>query len=131
MQSPACQKRSWKTHKRVCKPAPELPSAPPPAAIPAVRLRGPIFLSNAIEAEPTHAVWTAGEIAPVSQLVGIPLLVYRDDYEVDWATNLTNRLPDRQNQSATYMMIKPEDGFAPPRWQDNIGVVSSWLLSPQ
>ncbi|VDC00509.1 unnamed protein product [Peniophora sp. CBMAI 1063] len=109
--SSACQKKSRESHERFCVSAPSLPTGPPPAPIAAVQVSGPNFEPKAITVPPGHPVWSQGSIAPVSQFAGIPLFVYRDTDKKE------------QNQSATYMMIAPESGLAPLRW-DRAGTVT-------
>jgi len=124
--SQTCQKEAWKKHKGVCKPAPvDLLSAPPPREpIAGVRILGGDnrpFYPKPTTVGPDHPVWTLGSISPVSQIVGVPILIYREREETDLATPND---ADLDNQSVTYLMIEPVRGFAPPRWQKNIGPVT-------
>ena len=59
----------------------------------------------------SHPVWTSGAISPVSQIVGVPLLIHRELEEQPW-TDPPNGHKD--NQAVTYLMIDPEIGFAQP-----------------
>ncbi len=83
-----------------------------------------------------------GATSPISQIVGVPLLIYRETHEfpLDEPKDAS-----KDNQAVTYLMIDPESGFAPPRsvsasfvfidttcisqsllltrWQNNIGPV--------
>lgn len=45
-------------------------------------------------------------------LCGVPLVLVR-----------VRPVDQRDNQAATYIMIDPVSGFAPPEWQDSIGEV--------
>ena len=61
------------------------------------------------------------EVAPVPALLGIRLHVTR----VRPRSDLVERA-DFDNQWATWMMIEPVSGFAPPRWQAHVGPVVVW-----
>ena len=56
------------------------------------------------------------EVAPVPGLLDIPLRVTR----VKPLSDLVG------NQWATWMMIEPVSGFAPPHWQSHVGPVVVW-----
>ncbi|KAI0702302.1 hypothetical protein BC835DRAFT_1411127 [Cytidiella melzeri] len=121
-----CQNTAWKTHKRVCKapPACTLKLTEPGSAVKATRLLGGHnrpFYPVATIVPASHPVWTTGAISPLSQIVGLPLLIHRELEEVP--VNVRNDA-DKDNQAVTYLMIDPETGYAPPRWQKNIGPVT-------
>ena len=61
-------------------------------------------------------------MAPVPALLGIPLHVTRVRPR---PPELVDRA-DFDNQWATWMMIEPVSGFAPPRWQAHVGPVVVW-----
>ena len=61
------------------------------------------------------------EISAVSVLLGFPLHVSR----VEPRSKLAERI-DFDNQWATWMMIEPVSGFAPPQWQAHVGPVVVW-----
>ncbi len=113
----ACQKEAWKTHKRVCKPAPVdlLSASPPREPIAGVRVLGGNnrpFYPERTTVGSDHPVWTLGSISPVSQVVDVPILIHREREETDLAAPND---ADLDNQSVTYLMIEPVRGFAPPR----------------
>jgi len=58
-----------------------------------------------------HPVFTCGELCPVPELFGIPLLIHSPVV----ATGIDIKNGD--NQPAVYLQIEPKDGFAPARWQ--------------
>ncbi|KAL0071139.1 hypothetical protein AAF712_001698 [Marasmius tenuissimus] len=120
----ACQKRSWKSHKKICKDSPDLRFSEPSEGIPGVRLLGGFnspFWPEAKVISPNHPVWTKGSVSPVSQIVGVPLLIYRELEELELESPND---PNRDNQAATFLMIDPQTGFASPRWQKNVGPVT-------
>ena len=91
---------------------PVLPTTPPSNDTMGVRLHGPIFKPSATLVPPTHPIWESGFISPVSQMVGVPIYIWREEQEPPFeAPNVASR----DNQSVTFMMIRPEDGFAPAR----------------
>ena len=63
------------------------------------------------------------EVAPVPGLLGIPLRVTRVKPRSDLGQTLVT---DFDNQWATWMMIEPVNGFAPPHWQSHVGPVVVW-----
>ncbi|KZV76650.1 hypothetical protein PENSPDRAFT_747529 [Peniophora sp. CONT] len=116
--SPECQKAAWKQHKKVCSEAPTLKSTPPDAPVAGVRVKGPIFHPENVTVAPDHSVWTKGTVASISQLIGFPILIHRDEQE--HGLDVAN-IESRDVQSITYLMIRPEIGLADMRWQKNIG----------
>ncbi len=62
---------------------------------------------------PDHLVWKSGNISPLSQVVGVPILIHRETEEQPLET--PNDC-DLDNQAVTYMMIDPDSGFAPSRY---------------
>ncbi|KAI0042335.1 hypothetical protein FA95DRAFT_1637343 [Auriscalpium vulgare] len=119
----ACQKAAWKTHKSACT-ANAISSTPPSASVKAVRLKGGFnrpFFPEQLDVPPDHPIWgDATSVSPVSQLVGVPIKIWREAHELPLDhENDANR----DNQSVTYLMIRPEVGFATARWLKNIGPV--------
>ncbi|KAJ7701772.1 hypothetical protein B0H17DRAFT_164241 [Mycena rosella] len=105
-----CQTADWKSHKALCAP-------PPPEAF----VRGMVLgcqsdpqndMFNDIDLDATHPIHTRDIVCPVSAKVGLPLVMYRhiqaDPLSMD-------RDPGLDNQRATFLMIDPESGFAPPK----------------
>eukprot|EP00741_Cyanophora_paradoxa_P018080 tig00021037_g17457.t1 len=61
-------------------------------------------------------IFQRGEPSPVLHLLGVPVRVAR---EADHShLPRTGRL---DNQMATFFMIEPVSGFAPPKWESNVG----------
>lgn len=78
--------------------------------------RGVTFNPSARTVPPEHPVWNAwrhGGVSPVSQLIGVPLLIHREHEELPLDTP---NIAEKDNQSVTYLMIDPETGFAAPRY---------------
>ncbi|KAL0572396.1 hypothetical protein V5O48_009556 [Marasmius crinis-equi] len=124
----ACQTAAWKSHKKICRDPPASLSFSPPASpegIQGIRLIGGYnapFLPDKPKLVPAdHPVWTRGSVAPISQIVGVPLLIWRELEEL--GLDVRND-PNRDNQAVTFLMIDPESGFAPARWQKNVGPVT-------
>lgn len=61
------------------------------------------------------------QVSRLTSLLAFPLCVTR----VEPRTQLHDRA-DLDNQWATYMMIEPVSGFAPPDWQSHVGPVVVW-----
>lgn len=61
--------------------------------------------------EPTHKIYKQGEVCPLSLQVGLPLVMYRHLHENPLYMTRDEGL---DNQIATYLMIAPKSGFAPP-----------------
>ncbi|KAJ6495263.1 hypothetical protein C8R45DRAFT_165522 [Mycena sanguinolenta] len=74
-----------------------------------------------IDLEAAHPIHTHGIVCPVSAQVGLPIVMYRhlkeDPLDMDRDAGL-------DNQKATYLMIDPISGFAPPEWQMCVGSVT-------
>mmetsp|Transcript_35999 Transcript_35999/g.36450 ORF Transcript_35999/g.36450 Transcript_35999/m.36450 type:complete len:160 (-) Transcript_35999:37-516(-) len=64
---------------------------------------------------------TMTALSPVSSLLGFSLYVTK----VTPRSKLTSP-SDFDNQWVTYMMIDPQSGLAPPRWQTRVGPVIVW-----
>ena len=79
--SKECQKAAWKQHKKVCREAPTLKSTPPDAPVAGVRVKGPVFHPEGVTIAPDHRVWTKGTISPISQLIGLPVIIHREERE--------------------------------------------------
>lgn len=104
LQSKECQADHWKIHKPVCKP------------LEAGEVWGIKILDNRYQPwsrqfqhvllEPSHPVFTQGELCPVTAKCGFPLLI--------WSEAIHGGLPAMENnQPAVYLRIEPDDGFAP------------------
>jgi hypothetical protein len=87
--------------------------------VPAVLARGATSMTDVL-LEPSDARLQRGSLSRVLAACGIPLRLVRTD-----ATPTVNRPPEAalDNQLATFAMIDPASGFAPPAWQQNIGEV--------
>ncbi|KAI0790987.1 hypothetical protein C8Q75DRAFT_758806 [Abortiporus biennis] len=120
-----CQREGWRTHKSICRPPTgAIPALPPTEAVQGVRLLGGYngpFRPEVVMVNPDHPVWKTGTVSLVSQLIGVPLLIHREMKELPlgWPND-----ENKDNQSVTYLMIEPVRGFAPHRWQKNIGPVT-------
>ncbi|EIW52895.1 uncharacterized protein TRAVEDRAFT_53328 [Trametes versicolor FP-101664 SS1] len=106
--SKECQAAHWKIHKPVCKP------------LEAGEVWGIKILDNRYQPwsrqfqhvllEPSHPVFTQGELCPVTAECGFPLLI--------WSEAIHGGLPAMENnQPAVYLRIELDDGFAPFHWQ--------------
>ena len=69
---------------------------------------------------PQDVLFTEASPSPVMRKVGLPLAVRRLMTEDQDAIPRTSTL---DNQPATWFMVLTHDGFAPPKWQYNIGDV--------
>ncbi|KAL7411043.1 hypothetical protein BDY24DRAFT_397515 [Mrakia frigida] len=103
--------------------SPANPAQPPGKVaavwIPCIGQRtGDLFLPKLID--DNHPIFSEGESSPLSKLVGMEILVWREEKR-DYRE--IGHSPPHDNQSTTYMMINPSDGFAPPRWQSGVGSV--------
>ncbi|KAJ7064911.1 hypothetical protein C8F01DRAFT_1021620 [Mycena amicta] len=116
-----CQTADWKSHKRVCRPA------PPEGTVRGIviscdgEMRRNNGLFTEIDLDGTHPIHTEGIVCPLSARVGLPIVIYRHLRE-DPLTMVRDAGLD--NQRATYLMINPVDGFAPPEWQMCVGSVT-------
>ncbi|KDQ12019.1 hypothetical protein BOTBODRAFT_176789 [Botryobasidium botryosum FD-172 SS1] len=131
--SPACQTDNWPSHRGTCESLSSLRAqrskTPPPATptnVPAVDLLG----GEKIPFNPREIVLTtltcdeilaAGVVSPISQLIGVPLVIHRHMQEDSLQMPLDASL---DNQAATYLMVSPESGYAPLAWQQCIGPVT-------
>lgn len=114
LQGTGCQNASWKLHKRICKPR-EITFSNPTEELAGVRLLGGFnrpFYPSKTTVPPNHPVWTTGTVSPLSQIVGIPLLIHR---ELEEQPLETPNVADKDNQAVTYLMIDPESGYASAR----------------
>lgn len=75
--------------------------------------RAPIWSATTVEAD--HGMFSR-PVAPVPELLGIPLVCY------DVGTQSAYQ-PDLDNQIITYLNIDPQTGFAPIQWRSHIGTV--------
>ncbi|KAF8190349.1 hypothetical protein K438DRAFT_1971220 [Mycena galopus ATCC 62051] len=76
---------------------------------------------NDIDLDASHPIHTQGIVCPVSAQVGLPIIMYRHLKEDPLRMNPDSGL---DNQRATYLMIDPVSGFAPPQWQSCVGSVT-------
>ena len=65
-------------------------------------------LFRKIDITPTHPIYSAGHVCPMSRVVGLPLVIYRHMPEGGNDAGSDNTI-------ATFLMIDPVSGFAPPR----------------
>ena len=87
----------------------------PSTELAGVRLLGGFnrpFYPKAIHVPSRHPVWTTGAVSPISQIVGVPLLIHREMTEQPLSTPNT---AEKDNQAVTFLMIDPVTGFAAPR----------------
>ncbi|KAF9523473.1 hypothetical protein CPB83DRAFT_862750 [Crepidotus variabilis] len=111
--SSECQHANWPQHKVSCK-------------VSVVRLRpsGGAYWDKNIPQVPhrerfveeklerTHAIFKKGELCPLTEFYGHPILIYCPLIH----SKVTDR-PMGDNELAVYLRIEPSDGFAPPKWQ--------------
>ena len=80
-----------------------------------------------IEIPRSHPAMSCPFVSPLSrEVIGIPLVVYREAPVP--APGQTKR--ERDCQSATYLMIELDTGFAASEWQGNIGPVRVCASGP-
>lgn len=60
---------------------------------------------------PTHNIHTEGVLCPVSVKIGLPIIMYR---HLRGDPLAAARDAGLDNQIATYLMVDPRSGFAPP-----------------
>ncbi|KAL4253802.1 MYND-type zinc finger protein samB [Abortiporus biennis] len=81
-----CQREGWRTHKSICRPpAQMIPALPPPDDVQGIRLLGGYngpFRPEVVTVNPDYPVWKTGTVSPVSQLIGVPLLIHREVKEL-------------------------------------------------
>ncbi|KAF7316395.1 MYND-type domain-containing protein [Mycena indigotica] len=116
--STECQTADWKLHKRVCRPEGTVRGIVM-ACDGETRQNNGLF--NEIDLDPSHPIHTKGVVCPMSKKVGLSIVIYRHLQEDPLSMERTARL---DNQRATYLMINPVDGFAPPEWQMCVGTVT-------
>ncbi|KAI0357079.1 hypothetical protein OH77DRAFT_127127 [Trametes cingulata] len=106
--SKECQKAHWKIHKPMCKPLAD------------DEVWGIKILDNRhrpwsrqfqhVLLKASHAIFTRGELCPVTEKCGFPLII--------WSEAINGGIPAiENNQPAVYLRIEPHDGFAPMHWQ--------------
>ncbi|TFK53481.1 ectomycorrhiza-upregulated zf-MYND domain-containing protein [Heliocybe sulcata] len=118
-----CQEEHWPAHKPICTPLKQDEvwgiKIPPNASGRLLGIGGsrgendPGRLFEHVLIKADHHVFSMrGELCPVTQLVGLPLLVYSEAF----ATGVGL---DANNQATVYLRIEPENGLAPLHWQMN------------
>lgn len=110
-----CQKAHWKDHKSEC-----IPEVVQGIIIPCDGDRRKYAFFEPIDVPRSHPIHKEGEVTPVLKKVGVPLLVYKHPRPADQVYEQAQL----DNQKTTYLMIEPASGFAPERWQKNIGTVT-------
>lgn len=116
-----------------------------PSGVQAVRLiGGNPFDPEDLTVGSSHSIWTEGSVGPVSETVGLPILIYRETRahpsSLGYRPDLDNQVSSSTasetflmreaslnklcKQSVTFMMIRPDSGYADPYWQSNVGPVS-------
>ncbi|KAH9895735.1 hypothetical protein C8Q73DRAFT_448816 [Cubamyces lactineus] len=108
--SKECQASHWKMHKPMCRPLAEDEAwgvkildnrhAPWPNQFQNVLLKT------------THPVFTQGELCPVTEVCGFPLVIWSESIH-------GGKRALENNQPAVYLRIEAQDAFAPPHWQIN------------
>jgi hypothetical protein len=68
-----------------------------------------------------HPMFSAPGNAPVPALLGMPLTVKQVP-----PVNTLGERADYDNRFATFLMVAPVSGFAPPEWQSYVGPVHVW-----
>lgn len=123
--SPECQRFDWSFHKKSCGVPPKpivarSPTDPVDACFmfSAGDKRGHLFDTLSIPAD--HPIFSAGTLSPLSVMMELPLLIYREDRRPSLSIP---RSAAMDNQAATYLMFDTKTGFAPPEWQQGIGTV--------
>ncbi|KAF7325861.1 MYND-type domain-containing protein [Mycena kentingensis (nom. inval.)] len=112
-----CQAANWPSHKATCRPSQVRGITI--ACEGDMRRNGGLF--KEIDIDAAHPIHSQGVVCPMSAKVGLPIVIYRHLRE----NPLTmTRTPNLDNQRATYLMINPVDGFAPPEWQMCVGTVT-------
>lgn len=110
-----CRRAAAESHLKYCKaPRTGLPMSPPSGSVTGVRLLGGDipFVPQVILVNGSHPVWPTGTVSPLSQLVDMPILIYRERRELP----LDRRnIMDLDNQAVTHIMVDPETGIAPAR----------------
>ena len=118
-----CQKRNWAVHKRVCSPTTPAPipqnldPTKPVGDIACVKIlsSGDGGCYKAITLPSTDPIFTY-EPLPVTVRIGYPLVMKRTHFNLE-------RMPETDNQHATWLNINPATGWAPDLWQHSIGSV--------
>lgn len=99
--STLCQKENWPTHKHSCK---SLTTDSSSDGIKCVML--PQY--KEVTVQPGDDIFNTGA-APITQKFGFPLLLRRTEANKN------------DNIHATWLMISPDNGIAPPEWQSGVG----------
>lgn len=111
--SKECQKANWTEHKSQCSPK---PSASPNDLVECVKIYGgPGGRYETVHLPRSDEIFRSPPL-PITRKFKYPLVIKR----------LHDRLPrgtETDNQHATWLMIDPVSGFAPPAWQGGIGHV--------
>ncbi|KAI2610256.1 uncharacterized protein GGS25DRAFT_254408 [Hypoxylon fragiforme] len=71
---------------------------------------------SAVNLASDHLAFEENPVSPISALIEVPLMLHRvhSQFKNQW---------EQDNQIATYLMIDPITGFAPPQWQSWVGTV--------
>ena len=108
-QSRECQVAHWKVHKPFCKEAAD-PNVPAMAVIVPCEGEKTSGLFHTVQLHTTHEIHRLGSLSPISQLVGLPIVLFR---HLGTDAFATPNNPSLDNRIATHLMIDPDTGFAP------------------
>lgn len=109
LQSSECQTADWTSHKSECIPETVVGIV---IHCDGEKQNSQTGLFSTIEIGRTHSIHSKGDVCPVSQIVRLPIIMFRHIQEDPLEMPRSEAL---DNQRATYLMINPVDGFAPPR----------------
>jgi hypothetical protein len=108
-----CQKENWPAHKAACK---RVTSSNDSSTVPCVRLKAQSGGASGYEkatVSQDHSIFSTSP-SSVTQKFGFPLLVQPP-------STRPARVADNDNPHATWLMINPDNGLAPPEWQSAVG----------
>ncbi|KAG9015997.1 hypothetical protein FRB90_003888, partial [Tulasnella sp. 427] len=141
-----CQAQDWKAHKSLCKQrrseaqfkdqnvsSNASSMSPQPSGsdkVKAVHLKGgwnKPFNAEDAEIPNDHELFAVKgltkRISPISQLVGVPIIIWRIRKDNPMSHLYSQEREHLDNSSVTWLMIDPWTGWAPPQWQQGIGPV--------
>ncbi|KAI4122668.1 MAG: hypothetical protein LQ338_005684, partial [Usnochroma carphineum] len=96
-------KENWPDHKSGCKaPAKDFSSGPTKGVL--------LPAYETVKVQQGDGIFNMAP-APITQRIGLPLIIRRKDHGVHASDNL----------HATWLMIDPANGLAPPSWQQTVG----------